>query len=124
MEKFETVDAYIAGQPAQWRDKLQEIRRAILQAAPMAAECISYGMPGYKQDGVLMYYAAFKNHVSFFVMPSNKKHFEEELRPYSQTKAAVHLKQDTVVPVDLIQRIVQKQMELNAIKAAKKGRNK
>jgi CRP-like cAMP-binding protein len=48
------VDSYIAGFPPATRTSLEEVRRAIAQAAPDATECISYGMPAFKQGRVLV----------------------------------------------------------------------
>ena len=47
-----TVDDYISGQPIEIRVILEQLRKVIKSAAPEAEECISYGMPGYKQNGV------------------------------------------------------------------------
>ena len=63
---FESIDEYIAAQPKNIQAILQELRQAIKEAAPQAEEAISYQMPAFKQNGVLVWFAAFKNHVSFF----------------------------------------------------------
>lgn len=48
--------------------KLEQIREVIRKAAPQSQELISYGMPAFKQHGVLVYFAANKNHVGFFLL--------------------------------------------------------
>jgi uncharacterized protein YdhG (YjbR/CyaY superfamily) len=64
-----TVDAYINALPASQRNALLRLRALIKSHVPLAEETISYGMPAFKQNGILLYYAAFTNHMSFFVMP-------------------------------------------------------
>ena len=64
--KHATVDEYIAAFPPDVRAILRRIRATIRKAAPLAKERISYGMPSFAQDGVLVYYAAFKNHIGLY----------------------------------------------------------
>ena len=61
-----TVDAYIAAFPPDVQAVLQQVRQAVRAAAPMAEETISYQIPAYKQAGILVYFAAFKNHIGFY----------------------------------------------------------
>ena len=58
--KIETIDDYIAAQPIEKRASLEKIRSIIQKAAPKATELISYGMPAFKQEGILVYFAALK----------------------------------------------------------------
>src|SRR6266852_3383235 len=60
------VDEYLAGVPKKARSTLEKLRRTIKAAAPMAAEVISYQMPMYKHHGMVIGFAAFKNHCSIF----------------------------------------------------------
>src|SRR5579864_1374844 len=64
------VDAYIAAQPKNVAAKLKQLRQTVRSAAPEAQEIISYGMPAYKYHGRLVYFGAFKNHISFYPRPS------------------------------------------------------
>jgi len=59
-----SVDEYLDDFPPATRSMLGKIRSTIKAAAPKAEELISYGIPGYKYKGMLIYFAGFKNHVS------------------------------------------------------------
>lgn len=119
MSPYATVDEYIAAQPAQVQPKLHEIRKAIRAAAPQAEEGFGYGMPVYKQEGVLIYFAATKNHLSLFPTPSALEAFKEELAQYSTSKGTIRLPLDAPVPTDLITKLVHFKLKENK---AKKGR--
>ena len=60
------IDAYIAAFPPEVQRILEKIRRTVREAAPGAREVISYRMPAFKQNGVLVYFAAFKNHIGLY----------------------------------------------------------
>src|SRR5579862_4681894 len=60
------IDQYIQRFPAPVRAILAKIRATALQAAPNAKEVISYGMPALTQEGILIYYGAFKRHIGIF----------------------------------------------------------
>jgi uncharacterized protein YdhG (YjbR/CyaY superfamily) len=62
MSKPKDVGAYIAAAPKAVRDKLKKLRAIIIEAAPAAAERISYGMPYYSYKGRLAYFSLSKAH--------------------------------------------------------------
>jgi uncharacterized protein YdhG (YjbR/CyaY superfamily) len=61
-----TIDDYIKIQDKDKQVDLQKFREIIKKAAPKATECISYQMPAFKQNGMLVYFAAAKNHFGFY----------------------------------------------------------
>jgi len=61
-----TIDEYIAGFEPEIQAVLRKIRSTARKAAPAAQEKISYRIPCIAQDGVLVYFAAFKNHIGLF----------------------------------------------------------
>lgn len=76
----ESVDEYIAGIPEPARGTLKQIQAAIRSAVPAeASEGISYGIPAFKHNGVLVWFAAFKNHCSFFPTASVIEAFKEQV---------------------------------------------
>src|SRR6266699_557549 len=83
------VDAYIAAAPTEARSKLVQLRKIIKAAAPKADEVISYKVPYYKYHGALVYFAAFKNHIGFFVPPPIIEEHKLELKGYETAKATV-----------------------------------
>ena len=105
-QTFRNIDEYISAAPENVREKLEEIRQAIHKAAPAATETISYGIPAFRQNGVLVYFAAFKDHIGFFPTSSGVSHFEQELAPYAVSKGTIRLPLDVPTPFKLIEKIV------------------
>jgi uncharacterized protein YdhG (YjbR/CyaY superfamily) len=85
---------------------LKRIRAAIKTAAPRAEEKLSYGMPYYGHHGRLVYFAAFRDHVSVFIPGRVLAEFATEIKPYWRGKATLQFPIGTRVPVGLIQRLV------------------
>lgn len=112
-----TTEEYIAQFPPEIQTKLQEIRAAIKSAAPDAREKISYGMPAFDQNGVLVYFAAFKDHLSFFPTGSGRTAFGSELDKYPGGKGTIQLSLTEPLPLDLIARIVKFRVDENTQKA-------
>ena len=104
--KIETIDNYIAMQPLDKRATLEKLRTTIQKAAPKATEVISYGMPAFNQGGVLVYFAAFKNHYGFYPTSKPIEVFKKELLPYKTSKGAIQFQADMPLPTRLIQAIV------------------
>ena len=111
--KFKTIDAYIEAQPNEKKATLQKMRLIIQKAAPKAIEDISYNMPVFKQDGLLVYFAAFKNHLGFFPFPDAIAAFRKELAPYKTSKGGIQFPTDKPLPVQLIQAIVKMRVHQN-----------
>lgn len=100
------IDEYIAAQPREVQPLLQKIRVAIHEAAPEAQETISYQMPAFKQNGTLVYFAAFKDHISFFPTGSGVEAFKDRVSAYKTGKGTIQLSLDESLPLDLIKEIV------------------
>jgi uncharacterized protein YdhG (YjbR/CyaY superfamily) len=121
---FADVDSYIAQQPIEIQETLEQIRQTIRKAAPDAKEVISYQMPAYKLNGMLVYFAAWKNHFGFYPVSSGIAAFKKELAAYEMTKGTVQFPYDKPIPFDLITRIVQFRVRENAEKAKLKDTRK
>jgi len=104
-KKFKNIDDYFSTVPEAIRNKLQKIRETIHKAAPKAEEVISYNMPAFKQNGVLVYFAAFKNHIGFFPTAKPIVVFKEELADYKTSKGAIQFPFDKKIPFGLISKI-------------------
>jgi uncharacterized protein YdhG (YjbR/CyaY superfamily) len=65
--QYKTIGEYILTFPPDVQTVLEKMRRTILEAAPGAAEAISYQMPGFKLNGNLVWFAAYKN-ISVFIL--------------------------------------------------------
>lgn len=119
------ADEYIKRFPAVQQKQLQQIREAIKATAPQAEEIISYGMPGYKWNGVLVYFGGFANHCSFF--PASYaviKEFANELKSYKTSKGAIQLPLDKSIPTTLIKKMVKARMKENERKVKEKAAKK
>jgi uncharacterized protein YdhG (YjbR/CyaY superfamily) len=119
----QTIDEYIAGFPDDIQDKLQKIRMTIRKAAPQAEEKISYQIPGFALNGALVYFAAFKKHISFFPTSSGVREFEQELSIYKGSKGTVQFPLDKPIPLGLISRIVKFRLKENLARAALKKKS-
>jgi len=106
MTKPENVDDYIAGYPKTVQTVLKQIRATIKKAAPKAEEVISYGMPAYKLNGILVWFAAHSKHVGFYPRVSGIENFKKELSVYKGAKGSVQFPLDKPMPLALITKIV------------------
>lgn len=113
----ENVEAYIKGFPPHMQKQLQELRKTIRKAAPEAVEKISYQMPAFSLKGILVYFAAFKNHIGFYPGASAIKVFINELSSYHTSKGTIHFSPGEPLPVELITRIVSFRVSENLYKA-------
>ena len=115
-----SVEAYIAGFPEGIQNVLQQVRSAIKAAAPEAVEGIAYGMPAYKLNGPLVYFAGYKSHVGFYATPTGHAAFAEALSKYKQGKGSVQFPLEEPMPLDLITTMVKFRVEENLAKRKKK----
>ncbi|MBS1747120.1 MAG: DUF1801 domain-containing protein [Bacteroidetes bacterium] len=106
-ERVTDVDSYIKNFPSATQKKLQQIRSIIKKSAPVAKEIISYQMPAYKLNQVLVYYAGYEKHIGFYPTSAGIEKFEKEFIGYKYSKGAVQLPLDKPLPVELIKKIVQ-----------------
>jgi uncharacterized protein YdhG (YjbR/CyaY superfamily) len=115
--RFSTVEEYIALHPAPIRKGLALIRKTIKTAAPGAEEMISYQMPAYKLNGVLVFFSATKNHFGFYPTSRPIIAFREKLKSFETSKGVIRLPLDKPIPVKLITEIVKWQAKENLLKA-------
>lgn len=118
--KFESIAAYHAAFPREVQSKLKQMHDTVLAAAPQAEPCISYNMPAFKYHGVLVYYAAFKNHIGFYPTASGIASFADELKAYKTSKGAIQFPLDKPIPVSLVKKIVTFRKKENEAKASLK----
>jgi uncharacterized protein YdhG (YjbR/CyaY superfamily) len=118
------VDQYISAFPPDVQTKLEKIRKTIRSNATKAEEVISYGIPGYKYYGMLIYFAGFTNHISVYPAPRQHPEFKKELAAYNGGKGTVQFPNDKPIPFDLVKRIVKFRMKQNELKVVSKKSNK
>jgi len=118
--KFKTVDEYIGTFPVATKKIMQQVRKTIKDAAPEAEEVISYNMPAYKQEGMLVFFAAYKEHIGFYPTPGGIEAFKKELSVYNSAKGSVQFPIDKPMPLALITKIVKYRVKENQEKASLK----
>lgn len=122
--QYKTIAEYIKSFPPDIQSRLEKMRQTIRKAAPGAVEVISYRMPAFKLNGILVYFAAFKNHIGFFPTASGIAAFKKELAPYKTTKGTVHFPYDAPVPYDQVEKIVRFRVKENLQKQNRKNHTK
>ena len=93
-------------------------------AAPDAREVISYRMPALKQNGVLVYFAAFKNHIGLYPPVRGDADIAKAVAPYAGEKGNLRFSFDEPIPYDLIERVTALRLKQDLAKAAPKRARK
>jgi uncharacterized protein YdhG (YjbR/CyaY superfamily) len=118
------IDSYIAAAAPKAKAVLRKIRTTVRKAAPGAEELVSYGMPAFRQGGILIYFGAFKQHIGLFPpVPADAKLLAAAAR-YAGPKGNLQFPLDEPIPYELIARIVRHRVQVNAAKAKLKPARK
>lgn len=118
------VNSYIALFPEHTRALLETLRTAIKKEAPNAEETISYQMPAYKQDGMLVYFAGYKSHIGFYPGAAGISEFKKEVSAYKNAKGSVQFPLDEPLPLTLVSKIVKFRVKQNTEKAKARVKKK
>ncbi len=102
----QTVDDYLAALPEEARATLEKIRKTIKAVAPKATEVISYQIPMYKHHGMLVGFAAFKDHCSFFPGAKPMATHKDELKAYETSKGTIRFPIGKPLPAALVKKLV------------------
>ena len=108
-----SIDDYISAFPEEMQVKLEKIRQTIKEAAPGSEEVISYRMPAFKLIKVLVYFAAFKDHIGFFPTAGPIEVFKDKLTAYKTSKGTIQFPLDKPLPLKLIKEIVKFRIKEN-----------
>jgi uncharacterized protein YdhG (YjbR/CyaY superfamily) len=119
---FNSIDEYISNFPPDVQKKLQHLRAVIKAAAPGAQEKISYQMPAFALKGILVYFAAYKNHIGFYPTASGIEAFKNHFSGYKWSKGAVQFPLNEPLPMELICKIVKFKVAENYKKTVKQVR--
>ncbi len=122
MKKPVNFSEYLADFPEETQRILEELRTTIKEAAPQAVEVMSYGMPGFKSNGMVVWFAAHKNHIGFYPKPSGIEVFKNELSIYKGAKGSIQFPIDQPLPLGLITQIVKFRLDENLQKAKTKAK--
>ncbi len=113
---IKNIEEYILLQPEEIRPLLNKMWQIIKKTAPNATEVISYGMPAFKQNKVLVYFAGYKKHIGFYPHSSPIVVFADRLKLYKTSKGAIQFPLDKPLPVKLITDIVKYRIKEDAVK--------
>ncbi len=106
------VDTYLASLAEPERAELERIRQIIHQTVPGVEEVISYGMPGFKYNGhILVWFAAFKDHMSLFPTGGPIKTLKDKLKHYKVSKGTIQFTLDNPLPEPLIKEILHQRLD-------------
>ncbi len=107
MDKYTSIEQYIADFPEEIASRLKQTLETISRTAPDAKACIAYNMPAFKYLGKpLVYFAAFKNHIGFYALPSGNEAFRKELESYVTGKGSIQFPHTEELPLGLIREMV------------------
>ena len=122
-DRGKTVSAYLAALPKDSRAALQMLRKDIKAAAPRAVELIVWGMPAFKQGKLLVGYAAFIDHCSFFPMSATiVSEYAALLKDHSTTKGSIHFSASKPLPAALVRHMVKARIAENEAGLALRSR--
>jgi uncharacterized protein YdhG (YjbR/CyaY superfamily) len=127
-KKITSVDEYIGTFPKNVGMRLEKIRSTIKKAAPGVQEKISWQMPGYFQNGILMFFAGHAHHIGVYALPGAIKVFAKELKGYKTSKGTIQFPHDKPLPLGLLGKIAKYRVKENELKVkakqAKKAKKK
>ncbi|HEU0107875.1 MAG TPA: DUF1801 domain-containing protein [Vicinamibacteria bacterium] len=112
--KPKTIDEYLAALSEDKRAALEKLRKTIRAAAPKAEECISYGIPAFRQHGVLVGFGATANHCAFYLMSATTVGaHKEELADCDASKGTIRFQADGPLPAALVRKLVKARIAEN-----------
>ncbi|HKS53953.1 MAG TPA: DUF1801 domain-containing protein [Steroidobacteraceae bacterium] len=118
-----TIDEYIATFPPDAQAVLRKIRTTVAKAVPKAEERISYRIPAFMLDGIVIYFAAFKKHIGVFP-PVRDPKLKKDVAPYAGPKGNLQFPLSERIPYALIGRIAKVRARANRASAAAKKKRK
>ena len=92
------IDEYIASSSPEVQAILERIRLTVRNAAPGAQETISYRIPAFRLNGVLVYFAAFRNHIGFFPPVKGVARLQKAIAAYAGEKGNLRFPLDQPIP--------------------------
>jgi uncharacterized protein YdhG (YjbR/CyaY superfamily) len=120
-----TIDEYFAKLSPRQRAFLQKLRKLIHSIAPKAQECITYSMPGFRQNAPFVAFAAFKNHYSLFPMGgATVEKFKRELKGFDTNKGTIRFTEEKPLPASLVRKIVRHRLAIDVARAAARAAKK
>ena len=105
--KPKTIDEYLEALSDDKRAALKKLRSTIRTAAPKAEECISYRLPAFRLNGMLVAFGATANHCAFYLMSSSTvEAHRDALKDYDTSKGTIRFQADKPLPAALVRKLV------------------
>ena len=105
-KNFKSIDEYLFALPAEKRQVLEELRLLIKGILPTSKEVITYQMPAYKLNQIIIWFASCKGHFSIYMKPKFYIGFEDERLKYNGTKSAIHFDWNKEIPKAFINKLI------------------
>jgi uncharacterized protein YdhG (YjbR/CyaY superfamily) len=119
--KLKTIDEYLSRLPADQRQALEKLRRLIRAAAPRAEECISYGVPSFRLDGMLVGFGAATRHCSLYLMSLTPvARYQKLLAGYDTSPGTIRFTPDRLLPATLVKKLVRVRIDENRQRQAQR----
>lgn len=107
------IDDYIARCEPAVRPIMNAVRDLVRTEVPSALEKFSYRMPAFEMNGMLIFYAPFKNHLGIFPPVKGDAALDKALAPYRGEKGNLRFPFDRPIPYPLIRRVVRARVKQN-----------
>jgi uncharacterized protein YdhG (YjbR/CyaY superfamily) len=112
--KPKTIEEYLSGLEEPQRVALERLRRTIRSAAPRAEECISYGMPAFREKRMLVAFGATTRHCAFYLMSGTTvEAHRKDLEGFDTSKGTIRFAPDRPLPTALVQKLVKARLAEN-----------
>ena len=109
-----TIDEYLASVSDDKRPALEKLRNTIRSIAPKAEECISYGIPAFRLNGMLVGFGATSKHCALYLMSGTiVEAFRDDLRDYDTSKGTIRFQAEQPLPVALVKELVRARIAEN-----------
>lgn len=109
-----TIDEYLASVSDDKRPALEKLRNTIRSIAPKAEECISYGIPAFRLNGMLVGFGATSKHCALYLMSGTiVEAFRDDLRDYDTSKGTIRFQAEQPLPVALVKKLVRARIAEN-----------
>jgi uncharacterized protein YdhG (YjbR/CyaY superfamily) len=116
-----TIDRYLAAvRDEDHRMALERLRKQIRAAAPRAEECISYQIPAFRQNGMLVFFGNASKHCAFYPGSTAIETHKDELKDYELSKGTIRFQPNKPLPAALVRAIVKERLAENERKAKKR----
>jgi uncharacterized protein YdhG (YjbR/CyaY superfamily) len=116
-----TIDEYLAGvRDEDHRKALERLRKQIRAAAPRAEEGISYQIPAFRQNGMLVFFGNASKHCAFYPGSTAIETHKDELKDYELSKGTIRFQPNKPLPAALVRAIVKERLAENERKAKKR----